>query len=189
MIPKYSSSLQAMHTLYSVAKVAVSSSSQLERMTDVRLAKYDDFIMGLFLLLREQTQEKLTQKLRSLAQTGKLRIGISDPAFRLTDISICAAQADTALSGCPADASGSVVFYSEIALADLLRASAAKKNLFCASEIRRLLWEEASGSGIYGETLFTYLKNDCSLQKTDDELPPPPPPAPADIPHAVPDRR
>ena len=145
-------------------------SNQLERMTDVRLAKYDDFIMGLFLLKREQTQEKLTQKLKSLAQTGKLRIGISDPASRLTDISICAAQADTALSCCPADASGSVVFYSEIALADLLRASAAKKNLFCATEIRRLLQEEASGSGVYGETLFTYLKNDCSLQKTADEL-------------------
>ncbi|MCI8672275.1 MAG: PucR family transcriptional regulator [Lachnospiraceae bacterium] len=36
--------------------------------------------------------------------------------------------------------------------------------------MRRLLWEEASGSGIYGETLSTYLKNDCSLQKTADEL-------------------
>lgn len=183
-----------MHTPYFVAKIAVHSpkqasvaghpaagsggtfsqieriSSQLERMADVRLAKYNDFIMGLFLIKKEQTQEDVAKKLKSLSQAGKLWIGISDPSSALTDISVCAAQTDAALSCCPAHASGSVIFYSEIALADLLRASEAKRTLFCASEIRRLLREESSDSGVYRDTLYTYLKNDCGLQKTADEL-------------------
>lgn len=183
-----------MHTSYFVAKIAVRSShetsvtessgsstgdvfsrierisSQLERMADVRLAKYDDFIMGLFLLKKEQTLELVSKKLKSLAQTGKLWIGVSDPSSWLAEISVLAAQANTALSCCYVNSSGNVVFYSEIALTDLLNVSEDKKNLFCASEIRRLLREEASGSTVYSDTLFTYLKNDCHLQKTADEL-------------------
>lgn len=183
-----------MHSLYFVAKIAVLPpgqdsvakqpavyagdtfsqieriSNQLERMTDVRLAKYNDFIMGLFLIKKEQTQKDIAKKLKRLSQTNKLWIGISDPSSELTDISVCAAQADAALSSCHTDASENVIFYSEIALADLLRASEAKKTLFCASEIRQLFRDETSGSGVYCDTLYTYLKNDCGLQKTADEL-------------------
>ena len=145
--------------------------SQLERNTNVRAARYDGYVLGLFLIPNIGAVGGLLDKLEQLGHSLSYRIGVSDYFRDIYEVSLHVAQASKALDmGVNQNASGLIYRYQDIALTALLDMDEREQRMFCAPEILAMQEYDRKHDTDYMNTLHAYLMNERGAMETAQAL-------------------
>ena len=165
-------------SVYMIAKIPAPSrdmindrvASQLERTTDVRISRYEEYLMALFQLSGKDAAASLIHRLDDMAGHWKFRIGTSDFYKDIYKTHVYAVQASRAFE-LSAEGSGTCVYrYNDFALKDLLDQPVEMKDRFFPPEITEMAAYDGAHGTSYAQTLFVFLKNERRLLETADEL-------------------
>ena len=137
----------------------------LDRLTDVRLVRYNKYIMCLFIFPSHEGLAALKKNLEDIVKSWKCSIGLSDCFENAYDMHTYALQAEKSVS-LQKNKEPALSCYSQYALFDLIDAAADKKNVFCAFEIKKMLEYDKNNSTEYTQTLKAFLENEESPSET-----------------------
>lgn len=141
--------------------------SQLERNSDVRTARYDGYILGLFSVPTIEAVSTLLNKLERLGRSLSYQAGISDYFHDIYEASLYTVQASTALDiSIKRGTYGVINQYQDIALAALLDLDETEKKIFCAPEILEMQLYDKQHDTNYMDTLHAYLMNERGAMET-----------------------
>ena len=140
--------------------------SQLERLTDVRAARYEGHIMGLFQLKGKEKIPDLKKKLRSISVSWNCAIALSDPFTDIYKTAVYASQAARILELNPETGKSALYDYSSFALKDLMDEPAEKLKRFCPPEIEKMADYDRKHQSFCCETLLCYLEKERSMSET-----------------------
>lgn len=140
--------------------------SVLERTQDVRIVRYDGFIMCLFQLKNRSRIPALNKQLYEIAQAWKCSIGLSDCFHDVYESAVFASQADRALESAKNELQNTVYNYDAISLSDLIKHLGPREHIFIAPEIREMQSYDENHHSEYIETLKAYLRTERGLQET-----------------------